>query len=517
MAAGTYDLIGYNTSGPGPADQAAGFVLGAGSTAPSGYVWRLATAGSASTGQLDLIVSQIANLTWTGHTNGTIFGGINDMWDTVETNWANGSAFATYTNYNSAVTFADSNAVESISPPDGTVIIASSGVKPLSVTFSNTGNPSNPQAGQVSYTVTSSSGPGIGGATGILLNGGGTVDFTGVNANTYTGATTITNGSTLVFSSDYQLGDGSSSNYLVLNNGTLNASAAGGTPSSPANVSLSSSQGVFLGNASNPGTINTAANTIFTVPGVVQDNSTDGTLIVAGPGTLMLTNTSNTYSGTTTINNGATLQVGNGSYFSGSLGAGDVTISTGGTLILASFGQTIGNNITGGGNLVYQGGGNFANTTVLTGTNSYTGTTAIQSGTLQLGNGGTTGNGSLPQNTPLILGTSDQPGQLDLHGKSVQVSYLSAANTSSVIANFNATNDYISGTVSTLTFNGAAAPVSLGSTSTYSGMFQRASRSTSSIPSLLPSRYRANRPERGRRHADPHRRQHLQQQYALRL
>ena len=87
----------------------------------------------------------------------------------------------------------------------------------------------------------------------------------------------------------------------------------------------------------------------------------------------------NTYSGVTTINSGATLQVANGT--TGALGTGAVTDN--GTLILDfSANTTVANTISGTGGLIQEDSG----TVILTGANTYSGLTTINSGdTLQLG------------------------------------------------------------------------------------------------------------------------------------
>ncbi|WP_052129416.1 autotransporter-associated beta strand repeat-containing protein [Sphingomonas sp. 35-24ZXX] len=82
-----------------------------------------------------------------------------------------------------------------------------------------------------------------------------------------------------------------------------------------------------------------------------------------------------------------TLQIGNGGT-SGSLGSGRVGIGSGATLAFnRSDNITVANGIIGGGSLTKLGAG----TLTLTGENNYFGTTTISAGTLQIGNGGTTG------------------------------------------------------------------------------------------------------------------------------
>src|SRR4029079_2814499 len=109
----------------------------------------------------------------------------------------------------------------------------------------------------------------------------------------------------------------------------------------------------------------------------------------------------NTYTGGTTINSG-TLQLGNG----GTTGSiiGDVTDN--GTLAFNRSDSVIFNGaISGTGSVVNQGSG----TLILTGTNTYTGGTTINNGTLQVGNGGTTGSiaGNVVDNGTLAFNRSD--------------------------------------------------------------------------------------------------------------
>ncbi|MCR6475860.1 autotransporter-associated beta strand repeat-containing protein [Variovorax sp. ZS18.2.2] len=106
------------------------------------------------------------------------------------------------------------------------------------------------------------------------------------------------------------------------------------------------------------------------------------TLTKAGAGTLVLTGT-NTYTGDTAIKAG-TLQLGNG----GTTGSIQGNVANGGVLAFnRSDAMTLAGTISGSGAVNQLGSG----TTVLTGTNTYTGGTAINAGTLQLGNGGATG------------------------------------------------------------------------------------------------------------------------------
>ena len=112
----------------------------------------------------------------------------------------------------------------------------------------------------------------------------------------------------------------------------------------------------------------------------------------------------NSYSGETRILSGASLSVGDGGR-SGTLGTG--AVANDGTL---SFNRTdsttVGNSISGTGNLVQKGSGEL----VLTGSNSYTGATRIAAGTLTVGDGGTGGSlgtGAVFNNGVLVFNRSD--------------------------------------------------------------------------------------------------------------
>ena len=113
--------------------------------------------------------------------------------------------------------------------------------------------------------------------------------------------------------------------------------------------------------------------------------SGSGTLTQAGAGTTTLTGT-NSYAGATTVTAG-TLQIGNGGT-TGTVGAANVAVSAGARLTInRSDAYTLGQVVSGAGSLRQAGAG----TTTLTGTNTYTGATVVDAGTLQLGNGGATG------------------------------------------------------------------------------------------------------------------------------
>jgi len=206
----------------------------------------------------------------------------------------------------------------------------------------------------------------------------GTLVLTGTN--TYTGGTAI-NGGTVRIASDANLGDAAGG--LSFDGGTLNTTA-----------DITSARSVDLAGA---GTFLTKAGTTATLTGSV---SGVGSLIKDGAGNLVLSGNA-TQTGGTTITAG-TLQVGNGAT-SGSL-EGNVTNN--GTLAFnRSDDITFNGTIIGRGSLNKLGSG----TTTLTGDNTYSGGTTIADGTLELGNGGTSGSiqGGVTNNGILAFNRAD--------------------------------------------------------------------------------------------------------------
>ena len=151
--------------------------------------------------------------------------------------------------------------------------------------------------------------------------------------------------------------------------------------------------------------LDTPAGATLTLSGVIQNTSTYQTnrIIKIGAGTVVMS-ANNTYPGPTTISTG-TLQVGNGGT-SGTLGAGSVTNN--GTLVFnrSDTGYVVSNVIVGTGSLLQSGAG----TVTIIGANTYGGPTIVNSGTLQVGNGGTSGalgTGSVTNNGALVFNRSD--------------------------------------------------------------------------------------------------------------
>ena len=190
------------------------------------------------------------------------------------------------------------------------------------------------------------------GAFSGVIYGSGSLTKTGVGTLTLTGDN-IYSGGTTVSTGTLQIG----------NNGTIGSILGNISIGNTANVTFSRSDDVDYG-------------------GVI---SGFGSLTKNGAGTLTMTN-DNTYSGVTTVSAG-TLQIGNGST-TGSI-QGDIVIGTNANVIFNRFNNSTQSGvISGEGSLTKIGAGILT----LTGNNTYEGGTTIDAGTLQIGNGSTTGN-----------------------------------------------------------------------------------------------------------------------------
>ncbi|MFA9438637.1 autotransporter outer membrane beta-barrel domain-containing protein [Uliginosibacterium sp. sgz301328] len=222
------------------------------------------------------------------------------------------------------------------------------------------------------------------GSGGLRKTDAGTLVLSGIN--TYAGDTSI-DGGTLAVSSETNLG--ASTSRLRLNSGgALQATA-----------DMTSSRAVILGPGG--GTFETE-----TATGVATTLQLDGTianvgsLTKTGTGTLLLT-ANNRYFGGTTISAG-TLQLGNG----GTTGSVPGPIVDNGALVIDRSNQLVlSSAVSGSGTLEQRGAG----TTILSANNTYTGGTLISGGTLQIGNGGTTGDvvGDIVDNGVLVVNRSD--------------------------------------------------------------------------------------------------------------
>jgi fibronectin-binding autotransporter adhesin len=221
--------------------------------------------------------------------------------------------------------------------------------------------------------------------TGGLINNADVLYLRGTN--TFTGDTVINGGFVLIANGNAIADTGA----VIVNAGTfyVQTSETVGSISGQGTIALASGATLTTGG--------TNASTIF--GGSIADG---GGLTKQGTGTLVLAG-DNSYSGTTTIN-GGTLQIGNGGT-SGTLGGGSV-VNNGSLVFDRSDIVTIGQVISGTGNVTHAGTG----TVILTGQNSYTGTTTINGGTLQIGtgaSGGTLGTGNVENAGTLVFNSYD--------------------------------------------------------------------------------------------------------------
>ncbi|WP_407051591.1 autotransporter-associated beta strand repeat-containing protein [Methyloraptor flagellatus] len=222
---------------------------------------------------------------------------------------------------------------------------------------------------------------GIVSGTGALTkSGAGTLVLTGTN--TYSGGTVLAGG-ILQMSDDAQLG--AASGGLTLDGGTL---AIVTDISSARSVSVASNSAINI----DPGVTLTLTGTIS--DGGSYSKTGDGTLVLAG---------TDAHIGGTVVTAG-TLQVGDGAT-SGSL-VGSVSLDSGASLVFnRTDATTFGGEISGNGSVTQAGTG----TLTLAGENSYSGGTFVTAGTLQVGNGGTTGHisGDVVNNAALVFDRSD--------------------------------------------------------------------------------------------------------------
>lgn len=145
----------------------------------------------------------------------------------------------------------------------------------------------------------------------------------------------------------------------------------------------------------------------YTISGIGSIGGTTGlTLGASNTRTLTLT-TANTYTGATAVN-GGTLRLGDGGA-NGSLAAGSTISVASGATFAVNQNDTVTQGtdfgvISGDGGFAQTGGG----TTQLNSVNTFTGSTSINSGNLQIGAAGRLGNGDYPGNIAITTGSSLQ-------------------------------------------------------------------------------------------------------------
>ena len=289
---------------------------------------------------------------------------------------------------------------------DGIGFVLQVGALGQSTTFSGLIT-SNLQSGQISLNIV-----------------GGSLTLTG--PNTFTGPTTVTAG-TLVIGTPFALqnstvtvptgGSGATSPNLVFASG-INSVTFGG---------LSGSNNFVLDNGGSAVSLNVGANT-STYSGILSDGGTNASLTKYGAGTLVLAN-NNTYTGGTTITGGrlnlGVLQTTTG----GPLNMGPITFGGGAIqYTIPNQGQdfsimTVNGNpflvpgpysvdtnnltVTWAGTLTGGGGGSLTKlgpgTLIVTGANTYGGTTTIAGGVLNVGVADSNGAGPLGNGGSIVF------------------------------------------------------------------------------------------------------------------
>ena len=174
-------------------------------------------------------------------------------------------------------------------------------------------------------------------------------------------------------------------------------------------------------------------------------------LVVTGPGTVVLTK-SNTYSGGTTISSGA-LQLGDGASNNGSV-PGNITDNFGATLIFANpNAQSYSGAISGSGVLTKLGAG----TLTLTGSNTYSGLTTLNAGNLAV-NGSLFTGGTVNINSTATLSGTGRAGGVTVAAAGTLSPGVSGGTLSVASVNLNAGSDLAytlgSGTNSRLAITG---------------------------------------------------------------
>ena len=301
------------------------------------------------------------------------------------------------------------------------------------VTITNNGATVSANSGGVTlFNNTSNAGSAIINNQGGTTSGasGGVTDFLG---SPNAGSAIITNNAGTGGGKDgavFFVGTPASSMVQIINNGGGDFDMSGVTSAAGLTVGSISGAGVFnLGNK--PLTVG-GNGMSTTVTGVLKDGgniSTTGSssLVKVGSGTLILTGV-NTYTGATTVS-GGTLQFGDGNTTFG-LASSGITVNSGGTLAIdLKDGKTFGTKVTlnSGGHLLALGN-TFSSTTIsspimglgdltlnapsatvtLTGNNTYSGGTTVQSGTLVVNNtaGSGTGTNTVTVDSGAVLGGS---------------------------------------------------------------------------------------------------------------
>lgn len=419
LGPGTYKLMNYTAGGSSGVFAASPTFTGAG--AQLGTASSVSTSGGVVT--LTVVFTGVVS-TWTNNGDGN--------W-TVGANWSSnpyypqasgdsatlgvGSAYTTVTlNGNVSVgtlIFTNANSFD-IANAGNTLTFANNAAETLiNVAAGSSNRISAPVALNTNLTIATASGTALA-ITNTIANGGGTRTLT------------VSGNGTLTLAGGNSYGPAAGTVGTTVGGGVVelghNNALGAGDVNLTGSSTLRALTGLTLANniidGTGTATVDNNGNNV-TMTGLI---SGAGAFAKSGSGTLTLSS-ANTYAGNTTINAG-TVTLANAAGIPGGAAKGNVTLGDGATLNLngnsvvlnglnSSTNTASVDNLTGGAVTLTLGesgaGGTFlgsikntagtltlvkngTGTQTLAGTNTYTGGTTINAGTLQIGNGGTTGN-----------------------------------------------------------------------------------------------------------------------------
>lgn len=291
---GVYPLVNYNVSGGG--SYSGTLQLGSLPVGVSGVL-----TNDTANGWIALVVTGLAPTVWSG--------AVNTNWDIATTaNWTVGGSPATFLN-GATVNFDDS-----ASGP--TTVNLTADVTVNGIVVSNTAKP---------YVITTTSGKGIGGTSGLTKSGNNSLSLANLD-NTYTGPNQINAGAVII---NGPSNFGAASASLSLANGTTLSDQG----------SFTSRRSITLGDAAGFGntTLDVANGQSLTLSGVIEDGGYTNGLTKTGNGMLQLT-PNNSFLGNVTVNGGV-LVAGTGSGGRSELGSKTttgraITVNSAGTLTL---------------------------------------------------------------------------------------------------------------------------------------------------------------------------------------
>ena len=358
-----------------------------------------------SPGQAASFTADSTNTNWFVTTNTLAYNWIDATGNWSDTTkWMNGYA----ANANHALaTFPITTGTITLNQPVTLGRVTSSGGSPLftggTLTLQNNG------ASSVITTIsgTASIASIISGSANLTKSGTGILVDTG--SNTYTGGTTVTSGGLVTGINNKSLGTGtctvSNGGQLVLSGGTyanfLNISGTGYIgatyPVAVYSSTTSYSTGVVtLSSSASLGVVNGISQYYF---GIITGTGDLHFGFVGGAGTTQLV-ASNIYVGNTYVDYG-TLQIGSNSGTTSSVGTGNIVVATGANLASDLGGSAVFyKQVSGGGNFIATG--NASGTLTMTATNTYTGSTSVNRGTLQAGLSSNVTGGPFGVNSQLI-------------------------------------------------------------------------------------------------------------------